>query len=187
MTAIRYTRPMHRPSTTRRDVRRRSTTIAFIAAAGRRLRPDRLEGHQRPLRCVARDASPRRGGHPRARLPAIGRVRPAGRPLIEVIFHELESEWALEIVRGVERVAGRSSPRGRADRDAGSADARAAAGSRRCWRAGRRASSRCSPTSASPMRDAAQDPRASRSSSSTRPGSRSTTRRRSARRTGTAA
>jgi DNA-binding LacI/PurR family transcriptional regulator len=26
-------------------------------------------------------------------------------PLIEVIFHELESEWALEIVRGVERVA----------------------------------------------------------------------------------
>lgn len=34
--------------------------------------------------------------------------RPARRaPLIEVIFHELESEWALEIVRGVERVAGR--------------------------------------------------------------------------------
>ena len=27
-------------------------------------------------------------------------------PLIELIFHELESEWALEIVRGVERVAG---------------------------------------------------------------------------------
>jgi DNA-binding LacI/PurR family transcriptional regulator len=27
-------------------------------------------------------------------------------PLLEVIFHELESEWALEIVRGVERVAG---------------------------------------------------------------------------------
>src|SRR5512134_1848953 len=27
--------------------------------------------------------------------------------LLEVIFHELESEWALEIVRGVERVAGR--------------------------------------------------------------------------------
>ena len=34
--------------------------------------------------------------------------RSAGRaPLLEVIFHELESEWALEIVRGVERVAGR--------------------------------------------------------------------------------
>ena len=28
-------------------------------------------------------------------------------PLLEVVFHELESEWALEIVRGVERVAGR--------------------------------------------------------------------------------
>ena len=28
-------------------------------------------------------------------------------PLLEVMFHELESEWALEIVRGVERVAGR--------------------------------------------------------------------------------
>jgi DNA-binding LacI/PurR family transcriptional regulator len=35
-------------------------------------------------------------------------VRPARRaPLLELIFHELESEWALEIVRGVERVAGR--------------------------------------------------------------------------------
>ena len=33
-------------------------------------------------------------------------ARAAGRSaLIEVIFHELESEWALEIVRGVERVA----------------------------------------------------------------------------------
>jgi DNA-binding LacI/PurR family transcriptional regulator len=27
-------------------------------------------------------------------------------PLLELIFHELETEWALEIVRGVERVAG---------------------------------------------------------------------------------
>ena len=27
-------------------------------------------------------------------------------PILELIFHELESEWALEIVRGVERVAG---------------------------------------------------------------------------------
>lgn len=37
--------------------------------------------------------------------------RTAGRstraqPILELIFHELESEWALEIVRGVERVAG---------------------------------------------------------------------------------
>jgi LacI family transcriptional regulator len=28
-------------------------------------------------------------------------------PIIELIFHELDSEWAMEIVRGVERVAGR--------------------------------------------------------------------------------
>jgi LacI family transcriptional regulator, xylobiose transport system transcriptional regulator len=35
-------------------------------------------------------------------------ARPGRRAqLLEVIFHELESEWALEIVRGVERVAGR--------------------------------------------------------------------------------
>jgi LacI family xylobiose transport system transcriptional regulator len=35
-------------------------------------------------------------------------VRPSRRaPLLELIFHELETEWALEIVRGVERVAGR--------------------------------------------------------------------------------
>ncbi len=27
-------------------------------------------------------------------------------PIVELIFHELESEWALEIVRGVERIAG---------------------------------------------------------------------------------
>jgi len=29
-------------------------------------------------------------------------------PILELIFHELDSEWALEIVRGVERVAGRN-------------------------------------------------------------------------------
>ncbi|HEY3336251.1 MAG TPA: substrate-binding domain-containing protein [Candidatus Limnocylindrales bacterium] len=38
-----------------------------------------------------------------------GYQRPTGAgrrsPLLELIFHELESEWALEIVRGVERVA----------------------------------------------------------------------------------
>ena len=45
-----------------------------------------------------------------AAIRDVGYQRPqsTGRraPLIEVIFHELESEWALEIVRGVERVAG---------------------------------------------------------------------------------
>jgi DNA-binding LacI/PurR family transcriptional regulator len=29
-------------------------------------------------------------------------------PLLELLFHELDSEWAMEIVRGVERVAGRN-------------------------------------------------------------------------------
>jgi DNA-binding LacI/PurR family transcriptional regulator len=29
-------------------------------------------------------------------------------PILELIFHELDSEWALEIVRGVERVAGKN-------------------------------------------------------------------------------
>ena len=84
------------------------TTIAVIAAAGRRLRPDRLEGHQRPLgRVAARRAVASRPRSSGARLPAGRRGRSRRAPLIEVIFHELESEWALEIVRGVERVAGR--------------------------------------------------------------------------------
>jgi LacI family transcriptional regulator, xylobiose transport system transcriptional regulator len=34
-------------------------------------------------------------------------VRPA--PLIEVVFHELESDWALEILKGVEEVAGENN------------------------------------------------------------------------------
>jgi DNA-binding LacI/PurR family transcriptional regulator len=48
-----------------------------------------------------------------ATIHEIGYQRSAGSrpraPLLEVIFHELESEWALEIVRGVERVAGQHS------------------------------------------------------------------------------
>jgi LacI family xylobiose transport system transcriptional regulator len=47
------------------------------------------------------EAAIRKHGYQRTRRPA----RRA--QLLEVIFHELESEWALEIVRGVERVAGR--------------------------------------------------------------------------------
>ncbi|HWP63553.1 MAG TPA: LacI family DNA-binding transcriptional regulator [Candidatus Binatia bacterium] len=49
----------------------------------------------------------------RARVEAVIRARGyrrSGRttrvaPLVEVVFHELESEWALEIIRGVERAA----------------------------------------------------------------------------------
>jgi DNA-binding LacI/PurR family transcriptional regulator len=89
-----------------RSRRNRATTIAFIAEqtgvsvptvskvvngrsdvsseTRRRVEAAIIEhGYQRAPRSVARS------------------------PLIEVIFHELESEWALEIVRGVERVAGR--------------------------------------------------------------------------------
>ena len=78
---------------------------------------------------------------------SVGREHGAAAPLLEVIFHELESEWALEIVRGVERVAGQhqlavvlSEMQGRRRP--------AAAGSRASWPAGRRASSRCSRISA---------------------------------------
>jgi LacI family transcriptional regulator len=48
------------------------------------------------IEAVIREHGYQRTGRSRARAP-----------LLEVIFHELESEWALEIVRGVERVAGR--------------------------------------------------------------------------------
>lgn len=37
----------------------------------------------------------------------VGRDRRVA-PILELIFHELDSEWALEIVRGVERVAGKN-------------------------------------------------------------------------------
>ena len=66
-------------STQRPDPAPAATTIADIAERGRRLRPDRLEGHQRPLRRGAGDPPARRGDHPRARLPAADAVRRAGR------------------------------------------------------------------------------------------------------------
>jgi DNA-binding LacI/PurR family transcriptional regulator len=47
------------------------------------------------------EAAIRKHGYQRSNAPA------RSAPLLEVIFHELESEWALEIVRGVERVAGK--------------------------------------------------------------------------------
>ena len=66
-------------------------------------------------------------------------------PLLELIFHELESEWALEIVRGVERVAGRhhlavvlTEMQGRRTPGRGWIEG--------SWPAGRWASSRSSPT-----------------------------------------
>ena len=56
------------------------------------------------------DVAPETRRRVEAAIRDVGYQRPpstASRsPLLEVIFHELESEWALEIVRGVERVAG---------------------------------------------------------------------------------
>ena len=74
--------------------------------AGRRVGADGVEGDQRPVGRVARDpaAASRRPSASTAIADPTGPLRAA--PLIELIFHELESEWALEIVRGVERVAG---------------------------------------------------------------------------------
>ena len=50
-------------------------------------------------------------------------------PILELIFHELDSEWALEIVRGVERVAGATTCRSSCQRCRAGAHP-AAAGSR---------------------------------------------------------
>ncbi len=56
------------------------------------------------------DVSAATRGRVEAAIRKHGYVRSEGRArssrLIELIFHELESEWALELVRGVERVAG---------------------------------------------------------------------------------
>src|SRR6476659_10127006 len=96
-------------STTTPPKSRRSsngTTIAFIAAqAGVSVptvskvingRADVAPETRRRVETAIRDA-----GYQRSQ----GTARRS--PLLEVIFHELESEWALEIVRGVERVAGK--------------------------------------------------------------------------------
>jgi DNA-binding LacI/PurR family transcriptional regulator len=57
------------------------------------------------------DVAPETRRRIEAAIRDAGYQRPQGTarrsPLLEVIFHELESEWALEIVRGVERVAGK--------------------------------------------------------------------------------
>ena len=162
----------------------RTTTIADVARAGGRLGADRVQGHQRAVRRRGGDASTGGGGHPRARVSAAGERRHGGAPILELIFHELESEWALEIVRGVERVAGQqhlavvlSEMQGRRTPvAAGSRAPRPTAHGRHRGVLG-----------PEPTRCATSSGRArSRSSSSTRPASRSTTRRRSGRRTGTA-
>ncbi len=93
--------PGDAPTTTRRNDDR------LHRGASGRVGPDRLEGHQRPAGRLDRDP-PARGGRPREQGYQRSRRSRARSPLLEVIFNELESEWALEIVRGVERVAGRN-------------------------------------------------------------------------------
>ncbi len=89
-----------------RRARRRSTTIADIAAQAGVSVPTvskvingRSDVSPETRRRV--EAAIQERGYQRH-----GRVQRAA-PIIELIFHELDSEWALEIVRGVERVAGR--------------------------------------------------------------------------------
>jgi LacI family transcriptional regulator, xylobiose transport system transcriptional regulator len=86
--------------------RRRSMTIADIAEQAGVSAPTVskvINGRS--------DVSPQTRQKVEAAIQANGyqRTRRAERaaPIIELIFHELESEWALEIVRGVEAIAGR--------------------------------------------------------------------------------
>jgi DNA-binding LacI/PurR family transcriptional regulator len=83
---------------------RRPTTIAHIAAEAGVSAPtvSKVINGRADVSAETRErveAVIREHGYERS----AGSVRPA--PLLEVIFHELESEWALEIIMGVERVA----------------------------------------------------------------------------------
>jgi DNA-binding LacI/PurR family transcriptional regulator len=83
---------------------RRSTTIAHVAAQAGVSIPtvSKVINGRSDVASATRlrvEAAIREQGYQRAERS----VRPA--PLLEVIFHELESEWALEIIMGVERVA----------------------------------------------------------------------------------
>jgi DNA-binding LacI/PurR family transcriptional regulator len=91
------------PTAARRGPRRH-TTIAHIAAEAGVSAPTvskvingRADVSQETRERV--EAVIRANGYERSRKS----VRPA--PLLEVIFHELESDWALEIIMGVETVA----------------------------------------------------------------------------------
>jgi len=102
---IRYTPSMvdgAQPTTRRRG----GTTIAYIAEQTGVSAPtvSKVINGRADVSAATRgrvEAAIRQHGYVRSE----GRARPSR--LIELIFHELESEWALELVRGVERVAGR--------------------------------------------------------------------------------
>ena len=103
---FRYTDRMVAPATRLTPHRRRTTTIAQIAeAAGVSVptvskvingRSDVAPETRRRVEAMIVEHGYRRSDRSQRRAP-----------ILELIFHELDSEWALEIVRGVERVAGR--------------------------------------------------------------------------------
>jgi DNA-binding LacI/PurR family transcriptional regulator len=90
---------------TRSRANGRPTTLAFIAAQAGVSVPTVskvINGHAdvSPETRLRVEAAIREHGYQRSDRS----TRAA--PILELIFHELDSEWALEIVRGVERVAG---------------------------------------------------------------------------------
>ena len=105
MIRIRYTRAMVDGSEPSATAARRGTTIAYIAAQTGVSVPtvSKVINGRSDVSAATRskvEAAIRQHGYVRSE----GRARSSR--LIELIFHELESEWALELVRGVERVAG---------------------------------------------------------------------------------
>ena len=73
---------------------------------GRRLGHDRVQGAQRPRRRRRRRPGP---GSRRASTATSTGAAPGGTPTgagqIDLVFHEFDSAWAMEIIRGVEAVA----------------------------------------------------------------------------------
>jgi DNA-binding LacI/PurR family transcriptional regulator len=96
---------MATPPETRSERSSRATTIAFIAEQAGVSVPtvSKVINGRSDVSAATRrrvEAAIIEHGYQRSPRSAAGAAT-----LLEVIFHELESEWALEIVRGVERVA----------------------------------------------------------------------------------
>jgi len=89
------TKPRHSPPTTIADIAELTGVSVPTVSKVINGRSDVSPETRRRVETAIREHGYRRSPSARPRTP-----------LLEVIFHELESEWALEIVRGVERVAG---------------------------------------------------------------------------------
>ena len=182
---FRYTASMTSPTVEHQATSVRTADDRERRRAGRCVGADGVQGDQRPIRRVARDTAPRRGGHPRARVSPI-RPGPPGGP-----------DHRAHLPRARERVGARD----RARRRAGGGQQHMAVvlselarpadpGPRLDRGRARPPPDRRDRGVLGPERIGAGPSSrrgASRSSWSTRPASRCTTRRRSARRTGTAA